>query len=92
LGIFEATLTALSPRLHRSQLATGSAELLQMIAQDRTRLMVEAAAKSGVPIHPCADQRAAKIMTPDVTVCSDNGKLQPLFVSLFSSAFAHASF
>jgi acetolactate synthase I/II/III large subunit len=74
IGNIEATLTALSPLLHRSQLAAGSAQLLQMIAQDRTRLMVEAAAKSGVPIHPLRlISELQKILTPDVTVCSDMG-------------------
>jgi acetolactate synthase-1/2/3 large subunit len=74
IGNIEATLTALSPLLHRSQLAAGSAELLQMIAKDRTRLMVEAEAKSGVPIHPLRlISELQKILTPDVTVCSDMG-------------------
>jgi len=74
IGNIEATLTALSPLLHCSQLATGTAELLQTIAQDRERLMTEAAAKSGVPIHPLRlISELQKILAPDVTVCSDMG-------------------
>src|SRR4030088_2827726 len=45
-----------------------------MIGQDRERLMAEAAAKSGVPIHPLRlISELQKILTPDVTVCSDMG-------------------
>ena len=74
IGNIEATLTALSSLLHRSQLAAGTAELLQTIGQDRERLMTEAAAKSGVPIHPLRlISELQKILAPDVTVCSDMG-------------------
>jgi acetolactate synthase-1/2/3 large subunit len=74
IGNIEATLTALSPLLYRSQLSTGTAELLQTIAEDRERLMTEAAAKSGVPIHPLRlTSELQKILAPDVTVCSDMG-------------------
>ena len=74
IGDIEETLEALSPLLHRSPLAAESAELLQLIAQDRKRLMAEAAAKSGVPIHPLRlISELQKILTPDVTVCSDMG-------------------
>src|SRR5580704_4596958 len=52
IGNIEETLDALSPLLRRPRLAAESAELLQLIAQDRKLLMAEAAAKSGVPIHP----------------------------------------
>jgi acetolactate synthase I/II/III large subunit len=74
IGCIEETLNALSPLLHRSELAPTSAELLHLIAQDRERLMAEATAKSGVPIHPMRlISELQKIMTPDVTVCSDMG-------------------
>src|ERR1700728_2848321 len=74
IGNIEETLSALLPLLHRPHLAAESAELLQMIAQDRTRLMAEAAAKSGVPIHPLRlISELQKILSPDVTVCSDMG-------------------
>jgi acetolactate synthase-1/2/3 large subunit len=74
IGNIEETLEALSPLLHRPRLAAESAELLHLIAQDRKRLMAEAAAKSGVPIHPLRlISELQKILTPDVTVCSDMG-------------------
>ena len=74
IGSIDETITALSPLLHRSELAPASAELLHLIVQDRERLMAEAAAKSGVPIHPMRlISELQKIMTPDVTVCSDMG-------------------
>jgi acetolactate synthase-1/2/3 large subunit len=74
IGSIEETLTALSPLLHRPQLAPVSAELLRLIARDREQLMAEAAAKSGVPIHPMRlISELQQILTPDVTVCSDMG-------------------
>jgi acetolactate synthase-1/2/3 large subunit len=74
IGNIAETLSVLLPLLHRPHLAVESAERLQMIAQDRTRLMAEAAAKSGVPIHPLRlISELQKILTPDVTVCSDMG-------------------
>jgi acetolactate synthase-1/2/3 large subunit len=74
IGNIEETLDALSPLLHRPRLAAESAELLHLIAQDRKRLMAGAAARSGVPIHPLRlISELQKILTPDVTVCSDMG-------------------
>jgi acetolactate synthase-1/2/3 large subunit len=74
IGNIGETLTALLPLLQRPHLAAESAELLQMIAGDRKRLMAEAAAKSGVPIHPLRLIRELQnMLTPDVTVCSDMG-------------------
>src|ERR1700722_6908929 len=74
IGSIEETLTALSALLHRPQLVATSADLLQLIANDRERLLAEAATKSGVPIHPMRlISELQKILTPDVTVCSDMG-------------------
>lgn len=74
IGNIEETLTELTPLVHHPQLANQSAELLQLIAQDRKRLMSEAAAKFGIPIHPLRlISELQKILTPDVTVCSDMG-------------------
>jgi acetolactate synthase-1/2/3 large subunit len=74
IGSIEETLTALSSLLNRSELAPQSAELLRLIAHDRERLMAEATAKSGIPIHPMRlISELQKILTPDVTVCSDMG-------------------
>jgi acetolactate synthase-1/2/3 large subunit len=74
IGSIEETLTALSALLHRPRLAAVSADLLQLIANDRERLLAEASAKSGVPLHPMRlISELQKILTPDVTVCSDMG-------------------
>jgi acetolactate synthase-1/2/3 large subunit len=74
IGSIEETLAALSPLVERPTLASVSADLLQLIAHDRKRLMAEAAAKSGVPVHPMRlISELQKILTPDVTVCSDMG-------------------
>ena len=67
----EETLAELSPLIHRPQLATESAELLRLIAQDRKRVIADAATKSAVPIHPLRlISELQKILTPDqVPVC-----------------------
>jgi acetolactate synthase-1/2/3 large subunit len=74
IGGIEETLTALSSLLQRPKLARASAELLQLIAHDRERLMAEASVMSGFPIQPMRlISELQKILTPDVTVCSDMG-------------------
>ena len=74
IGSIEETLAALASLLHRPRLAPVSADLLQMIVRDRERLLAEAATKSGVPVHPMRlISELQKILTPDVTVCSDMG-------------------
>jgi acetolactate synthase-1/2/3 large subunit len=74
IGNIDETLTELTRLLRRPQLANQSAELLQLIAEDRKQLMSEAAAKSGIPVHPLRlISELQKILTPDVTVCSDMG-------------------
>jgi acetolactate synthase I/II/III large subunit len=74
IGNIDETLTELAPLLRRPQLANQSAQLLQSIAEDRKRLMAEAAMKSGIPIHPLRlISELQKILTPDMTVCSDMG-------------------
>ncbi len=87
IGSIEETLTALSTLLHRPQLAPASAELLYMISRDRERLMAEAATKSGVPIHPMRlISELQKILTPDVTVCSDMGTFS-IYLSRYLFSF-----
>jgi acetolactate synthase I/II/III large subunit len=74
IGNVEETLSALSPLLHPRQQAPESAELLEIIAQDRERRMALAAARSGVPVHPMRlISELQEILTPDVTLCSDIG-------------------
>jgi acetolactate synthase I/II/III large subunit len=75
IGSIEETLAALASLLYRPRLAPASADLLQMIVRDRERLMAEAAANSGVPVHPMRlISELQNILTPDVTVCSDMGQ------------------
>jgi acetolactate synthase-1/2/3 large subunit len=74
IGSIEETLSALTPLLQRSQLAGTSSDLLQLIARDRERLLTEASTRTGLPIHPMRlVAELQKILTPDVTVCSDMG-------------------
>jgi len=92
IGDIEETLTALSPLLHRSHLADESARLLQMIGQDRQRLIAEAAKQSGVPIHPLRlVSELQKILTPDVTVCSDMGSFS-MYLSRYLFSFRARQF
>jgi len=74
IGDIEETLDALSLLIDRPRLDSSSSELLQRIAQNREQLMALAATKSGNPIHPLRlVNELQKLITPDVTVCSDMG-------------------
>jgi acetolactate synthase-1/2/3 large subunit len=87
IGSIEETLTALWPLLHRPELSPASAELLHLIAHDREQLMAEAAAKVGVPIHPMRlISELQKMLTPDVTVCSDMGTFS-IYLSRYLFSF-----
>jgi acetolactate synthase I/II/III large subunit len=92
VGDIGETLEALAPLLNRSQLAGESARLLQMIGEDRQRLMAEAAKKAGVPIHPLRlISELQKILTPDVTVCSDMGSFS-MYLSRYLFSFRARQF
>lgn len=74
IGSIEETLAALSSLLHHSVLTARSADLLELIANDRKQMLSEAATKSGLPIHPMRlVTELQKVLAPDVTVCSDMG-------------------
>jgi acetolactate synthase I/II/III large subunit len=92
IGDIEETLAALSPLLRRTQLSTEAAELLQLIARDRRLLMAEAAVKAGVPIHPLRlVSELQRILTPDVTVCSDMGSFS-MYLSRYLFSFRARQF
>ncbi len=92
VGDMGETLEALAPLLNRSQLAGESARLLQMIGKDRQRLMADAAKKAGVPIHPLRlVSELQKILTPDVTVCSDMGSFS-MYLSRYLFSFRARQF
>jgi len=92
VGDIGETLEALAPLLNRSQLAGESARLLQMISEDRQRLMADAAKKAGVPIHPLRlISELQKILTPDVTVCSDMGSFS-MYLSRYLFSFRARQF
>ncbi len=87
IGNIEETLEALLPLLHRPRLAAESIALLRLIAEDRKRLTDEAAGKSGVPIHPLRlISELQKILTSDVTVCSDMGSFS-IYLSRYLFSF-----
>lgn len=74
IGDIEETIDALSPLLHRPRLDSRSFELLQRIGEDRAQLMGLGATKPGHPISPLRlISELQKLITPDVTICSDMG-------------------
>jgi acetolactate synthase I/II/III large subunit len=74
IGSIEETLAALAPLLHRASIDGSSKALLSRIANERELLRAEAAALSGVPVHPLRlIAELQDILTPDMTVCSDMG-------------------
>ena len=92
IGDIAETLAGLSPLLHRSQLTEESARLLQIVSQDRQRLMAEAAKTSGVPIHPLRlVSELRHFVTPDVTVCSDMGSFS-MYLSRYLFSFRARQF
>ena len=92
IGNIDETISTLVPLLQRSKLADISAELLERIADDRKRLMAEAAVKAGVPIHPLRlVSELQKILTPDVTVCSDMGSFS-IYLSRYLFSFRARQF
>jgi acetolactate synthase-1/2/3 large subunit len=92
VGDIGETLEALAPLLNRSQLTDESARLLAMIGEDRQRLMADAAKKAGVPIHPLRlISELQKILTPDVTVCSDMGSFS-MYLSRYLFSFRARQF
>ena len=63
-----------------------------MIGQDRQRLIAEAGKRSGVPIHPLRlVSELQKILTPDVTVCSDMGSFS-IYLSRYLFSFRARQF
>jgi acetolactate synthase-1/2/3 large subunit len=92
IGDIEETLTGLATLLHRPHLADESARLLEGIGRDRERLMAEAATQSGIPVHPLRlISELQKIVTPDVTVCSDMGSFS-MYLSRYLFSFRARQF
>jgi acetolactate synthase I/II/III large subunit len=92
IGDIEETLDALSHLIDRPRLSSSALELLQRIAEDRERLMALAATKSGNPIHPLRlVNELQKMITPDVTICSDMGSFS-LYLSRYLFSFRARQF
>jgi acetolactate synthase I/II/III large subunit len=92
IGDIEETLDALSHLIDRPRLNSSALELLQRIAEDRERLMALAATKSGNPIHPLRlVNELQKMITPDVTICSDMGSFS-LYLSRYLFSFRARQF
>ncbi len=86
IGSIEETLAALVPLLRRTSIDDSSKALLYRIAQEREQMMAEAATVSGVPIHPLRlIAELQKMLTPDVTVCSDMGSF-----SMYLARYLHS--
>lgn len=87
IGSIEESLYQLGKRLVRSELDKKSSALLQLIAEDRARLLNQAAEQGGMPVHPLRIiAELQKILTPDVTLCSDMGSFS-LYLSRYLTSF-----
>jgi acetolactate synthase-1/2/3 large subunit len=74
IGDISQSLAALTPLVKRPRKSPSSVRLLEIIRSDRTRLLLDAAKMSGVPIHPLRIvYELQKLLTPDVTMCVDTG-------------------
>jgi len=86
IGSIEETLAALVPLLRRTSIDDSSKALLSRIAQEREQMMAEAVTVSSVPIHPLRlIAELQKMLTPDVTVCSDMGSF-----SMYLARYLHS--
>ena len=73
-GDIVQTLSALTPQIDRRRVSPTSAALLHTIVAERAQFSQDAAAHSGVPIHPIRIVfELQRMLTPDVTVCLDMG-------------------
>jgi acetolactate synthase-1/2/3 large subunit len=74
VGNIASTLTSLTPLVSRSTLDPEVRWLLAKIAEDREYLGLSSAKLNGTPIHPLRlVAELQKLLTPDVTLCSDMG-------------------
>jgi acetolactate synthase-1/2/3 large subunit len=86
IGSIEETLAALVPLLRRTSIDDSSKALLSRIAQEREQMIAEALTVSSVPIHPLRlIAELQKMLTPDVTVCSDMGSF-----SMYLARYLHS--
>ena len=74
IGSIAATLKTLTPQLRRSSLDSESKNILDEIANERNHLSASAENLNGHPVHPLKlVSELQKILTSDMTVCSDMG-------------------
>lgn len=87
IGSIEESLTKLTGMLTRKGPSDRALGLLKTIAEDRARLMAEAAVQGGDPVHPLRIiAELQKILSPDVTLCSDMGSFS-LYLSRYLTSF-----
>lgn len=87
LGSIEENLERLSQLITRTAMPAQSSDLLRDIGEDRARLLAEAVAQGGSPVHPLRIiAELQKFLTPDVTLCSDMGSFS-LYLSRYLSSF-----
>lgn len=87
LGSIEENVARLSQLIARTALSVQSTGLLRHIADDRIKLITEAATQGGSPVHPLRIiAEMQKFLTPDVTLCSDMGSFS-LYLSRYLTSF-----
>jgi acetolactate synthase-1/2/3 large subunit len=87
IGSIEESLSQLTARLTRPGLTDQSRGLLDHIAADRAQLIAQAASQGGDPVHPLRIiAELQKMLTPDVTLCSDMGSFS-LYLCRYLTSF-----
>lgn len=87
IGDIATSLATLLPLLTHAGPSDQAAALLEAIAKDRIRLITEAAAQGGMPVHPLRIiAELQKMLTPDVTLCSDMGSFS-LYLARYLTSF-----
>ncbi|QFY63626.1 acetolactate synthase AlsS (plasmid) [Rhizobium grahamii] len=87
IGSIEESLSRLTPMLRRNAISERAGTFLKRIAADRARMIAEAGTYNGSPVHPLRIiAELQKILSPDVTVCSDMGSFS-LYLSRYLTSF-----
>ena len=87
IGNIEESLARLRSLITRSEPPEWATQLLRQIADDRAKLLAEASVHGGQPIHPLRIiSELQKVMSSDVTLCSDMGSFS-LYLSRYLTSF-----
>jgi acetolactate synthase-1/2/3 large subunit len=87
IGSIEESLKSLTALLHRTNLSDPASALLRQISDSRRQLTADAQAFNSNPVHPLRIiAELQKVLSHDVTVCSDMGSFS-LYLSRYLTSF-----